>query len=393
MDDKQWKRLIKYFLIGLGILIFATFLLWKYPLVSGFFGNLFGIIRPLVIGGALAFILNKPIVRVQKLYMKLPIAKVDKKGKERTYYRLSILTVYILFLALIVGIFCFIIPQVVESVNFFISSFDTYYKNFMNFYNTYFADLDFSWLEQFDIGAKINTALATVVDKIPTIINSTFNFTTNLIGTVFDIFVGLIFSLYVLGQKQKLKRQTGRLLSVVFSTKQFAVINKFYRLTSDTFSSFINGQLTEAIILGVLSFIGMSIFGFEYAILISVILGITNLIPIFGPIIGTIPCALILLLVSPTTVIWFVIFVIVLQQLECNLIYPRVVGGSVGLSPVWTLAAVVVGGGLFGVWGMLLGVPTMSIIYMSIGHGVNAVMESRSKSEKKAEDKIKEKTT
>lgn len=379
MEDKQWKRLIKYFLIGAGILIVVAFLLWKYPLVSGFFTNLFKIIRPLIIGGVLAFILNKPLVIIQRLYLKLPMAKVTKKGKERTFYKLSILTVYVLFLVIIFAVVAFIVPQLVESVTFFINSFDTYYKNFMDFYNKHFANVDFSWLEQFDIGAKINTALAAIVDKIPTIVNSTFNFTTNVIGTVFDTFVGLIFSLYLLGQKKKLKSQIGRLFSVICSEKKYNTIHRFYRLTSDTFSSFITGQLTEAVILGVMAFIGMSIFGFEYAVLISVILGITNLIPIFGPIIGTIPCALILLLVSPTKVIWFVIFVIVLQQIECNLIYPRVVGGSVGLSPVWTLAAVVVGGGLFGVGGMLLGVPAMSIIYMSVGHVVNESLEKRKK--------------
>ena len=135
------------------------------------------------------------------------------------------------------------------------------------------------------------------------------------------------------------------------------------KLTVDTFSSFVNGQLTEAFILGVLCYIGMKVFRFDYAVLISVIIGITNMIPIVGPIAGTIPCALVLLLASPRQAVWFVLFVIVLQQLESNLIYPRVVGSSVGLPPLWVLLAVVLGGGLGGILGMILGIPVLSLVY------------------------------
>ena len=120
----------------------------------------------------------------------------------------------------------------------------------------------------------------------------------------------------------------------------------------------------DACILGLLCFIGMSIFHFQYPVLISVIIGLTNMIPIVGPIVGTVPCALILLLVEPKQAIWFVVFVIVIQQIDSNLIYPRVVGGSVGLPAMWVLFAVIVGGGLFGVLGMVLGVPVMSLIYV-----------------------------
>ena len=136
------------------------------------------------------------------------------------------------------------------------------------------------------------------------------------------------------------------------------------------FSGFVSGQLTEAVILGVLCFLGMSLFGMEYALLISVIIGLTNIIPIFGPIIGTVPGALILLMVEPMKAVWFVVFIVVLQQIESNLIYPKVVGGSIGLPGIWVMFSVLIGGSLFGLPGVLLGVPTFAVIYTLIARAV-----------------------
>ena len=149
----------------------------------------------------------------------------------------------------------------------------------------------------------------------------------------------------------------------LFKEKTAENISSTLSLISQTFSNYIAGQIIEAFVLGTLSFIGMTIFGFEYPLLISVFLGVTSLIPVIGPYIGTIPSAFILLLISPLKAFWFIIFVIGLQQIESNIFYPRVVGTKVGLPAIWVLVAVLVGGGLFGIIGILIAVPTMSVIY------------------------------
>lgn len=390
MENKQFRLFLKYFVLCAGIIILMIFLLWKNELPFAFLNNLLGIIRPLIIGGVIAFILNKPMMKIQSLYIKIFNKKkiLNKHGKEKNYKIVAILTVYILFIAVITGIIWFILPQLASSVKFFVDSFDSYYTNFNTFINTNFSNLDLSWLDNFDVKNKFYSWLSGLTENIPELIMTTFGITKNIISGAADIFIGLIFSLYVLGGKNKLKNQTGRVFRSLFSEQNYYKIVDFYNLTSNTFSNFINGQMTEACILGVLCFIGMTILGFQYSILISVIIGITNLLPIFGPIFGTVPCTLILLLVDPISAVWFMLYIVILQQIESNLIYPRVVGGSVGLAPVWTLTAIIIGGGLFGILGMLLAVPTMSIIYVSVGRLVNKKLKKKNEVDFISKEKI-----
>lgn len=373
MNNKKFIEFLKYFVICALILVLLVFVLWKYKLTLGFLKELFKIIRPLIIGAAIAFILNRPLLKIQSLYKKLfnKDNKLSKSGKERTFYALSIATTYVIFLAIVAGIITFIVPQLVSSVTFFIDSFDTYYQNFMKFINDNFSHIDLSWIKNTNILEKIYQKLYSLTEYIPEFLTTTFGVTKGIISGFADVFIGLIFSVYVLAEKKKLKSQISRTFKVICNQSVYKKITNFYRLFSDTFSHFIAGQLTEAFILGILCFVGMSIFGFEYAVLISVIIGLTNMVPIFGPIIGTIPCSLILLLVNPIHAVWFIVFIIILQQLESNLIYPRVVGGSVGLAPFWTLISIIIGGGVFGVVGMIFAVPTMSVIYKSVGTIVN----------------------
>lgn len=375
MDNKQFKTFLKYFVPTAAILILMVFLFWKNEYPRAFLTEFFNIVRPLILGGALAFVLNKPLNRIQSFFMwldkKLRRKPPDPKKKKRTYYGVSVLTVYILFLALVVGIILFIVPQLVDSVRLFADSFETYYQNFNKLVDTLVSQYDLSWLERFNILDTLYEWVSGLTSSIPDILTATFGFTKNIIVGVADIFIGFIFSIYVLTGKTKLKAQTRKLFRALLSDKNYARVGEAYSLTSNTFSLFINGQLTDAFVLGFLCMIGMNILGFEYVTLISVIIGLTNLIPIFGPIIGTVPCALILLFVNPVHAVWFVVFIIVLQQIDSNLIYPRIVGNSVGLSPVWTLLAITLGGGLFGIMGMILAVPTMSLIYVLISRLVN----------------------
>lgn len=389
MNKRKYLEFLKYFVISSAILILIVFLLWKYELTIAFLTKFFRILRPLIIGGAIAFIINRPVIKIQRLYKKLfdKDNKPRKNGKPKTFYTLSIITAYLLLIAIVTGIIWFIIPQLFSSAKFFVSNFDGYYKNFVGIYNKYLGSLDLSLFKDTDILDTVYKKIYSLTEYIPEFLTKTFGVTAGIISGVVDVFIGLIFSVYLIADKKKLKNQVSKVFRVMLSENKYNKLVDFYNLTSKSFSHFINGQLTEAFILGILCFVGMKIFGFEYAVLISVIIGVTNLIPIFGPIFGTIPCALILLLVNPIHAIWFVVFIIVLQQIDSNIIYPRVVGNSVGLGPLWTLAAITIGGGLFGILGMLLSVPTMSVIYILVGRLVNRKFKEKNDESSDSENK------
>ena len=217
----------------------------------------------------------------------------------------------------------------------------------------------FSWLPQDRLSALLTDAQR----QLPVLLRKTCNGTAGLLRCLLDLLIGAVLSLYLLADKPRLKRQLYRVGSILLPPEKLANSARRARQTCDTFARFLNSQLKEALLLGLLCWAGMTLLHFPYAVLISVVIGITNIVPYLGPLIGTVPCALLLLLIRPERVLWFLLFIVILQQLESNLIYPRVVSGSIGLPPAWVLGAIVVCGGLFGAAGLLLGVPLAAVVY------------------------------
>jgi len=354
------SRLVKSLIFSGVVLLVFAFILLRY---EGFFAGisaLFKILRPPIIGVVLAFILNSPFRVLEKRLLWLT-EKLNPKKKPlpRLSYWLGLVLTYVLAGAVVAAIVCIIIPQFAASIRQFTANFDTYYHNAERLLLANKDTVVFEWLQKWNIEQK----LVGLTEYLPEMLLKTFDFTASIFGVVVDLFVGIAFSVYILADKRGLKKMAQGLAKLVLKQPRYSRFAGTMKLTVDTFSSFFNGQMTEAFILGILCYIGMKVFRFDYAVLISVIIGITNMIPIVGPIAGTIPCALVLLLASPRQAVWFVLFVIVLQQLESNLIYPRVVGSSVGLPPLWVLLAVVLGGGLGGILGMILGIPVLSLLY------------------------------
>jgi predicted PurR-regulated permease PerM len=218
------------------------------------------------------------------------------------------------------------------------------------------------------VGGSILDKLAHFWDeKGQIVMDTTIGLTTSVVVTIFtsafNLVMGLAFSIYILAQKEKLGRHMKRLLYAVFPEQKVSKFLAFLHRANRSFSSFVQGQVVEAVIIGALVFIGMSIFKFPFAPVISVLVGVTALIPVLGAWIGAIIGALLILPVSFMKAVWFLVFLVILQQLEGNLIYPHVVGRSIGLPGIWVFFAVIVGGGVGGVLGMLLGVPICAIIY------------------------------
>ena len=227
-----------------------------------------------------------------------------------------------------------------------------------------------------------NTAIIAKLTELVTssgemIFNHTINTTTAIVTAVFNIFIGFAFCIYLLAGKERLIGQSKRTLTAALSEKRAKRIFAFFSRVNDSFSHFVTGQVVEAIIIGLLCFIGMLILGLPYATVVSVLVGVTALIPILGAYIGTAIGALLILVESPIKALWFIVFIIILQQLEGNLIYPHVVGKSVGLPGIWVLAAVTVGGNIYGVMGMLVSVPVCSVIYVYLSEKVRALIKKR----------------
>ena len=216
---------------------------------------------------------------------------------------------------------------------------------------------------QLDVYTLRDTMVHFITNYGDTFLNKTIGITTSLFSVIINLVLAFVFSLYLLAQKEHLCHQARSVINAVFSEAKAKKIREIAALTNRTFTHFVTGQLTEALILGSLCFVGMSLFRMPYAPVISVLIGFSALIPIFGAIIGALVGAFLILLVSPAKAFWFLIFLLILQQLEGNLIYPRVVGKSVGLPGIWVLAAVTIGGSIFGLIGMLLCVPLCSVLY------------------------------
>jgi predicted PurR-regulated permease PerM len=221
------------------------------------------------------------------------------------------------------------------------------------------------------------------MNSVADIIQSTFSTAFSIFGGMIDFFLGFIFSIYILAEKEKLGSQIRKLMYAYLPEKVVSKILSVCSLSERTFSRFLSGQCLEAFILGSMFFIVMVIFQFPYALLISVLIGFTALIPIFGAFIGCVIGAFLILMVNPLTALLFILMFVILQQIEGNFIYPRVVGGSIGLPSMWVLVAVTVGGSTMGIAGMLIFIPMFSVLYTLLREAVNRRLVLRKVNESK----------
>ena len=223
----------------------------------------------------------------------------------------------------------------------------------------------------------IKDRLSVAGSFVGNVVFSSIGFSISLIGGIFDTIISIVFAVYILNSKETLKKQIKKLIRAYLPAEKAENFLQICTLSENTFYNFLTGQCLEAVILGVLCFLGMLIFQFPYAATISVLIGVMNLIPIVGAFIGLIVGAILILSISPIKALFFVIFILVLQQIEGNLIYPKVVGNSVGLPGMWVLVAVVVGGNIGGALGLLLGLPVVSVLYTVLRNDVNSRLDDK----------------
>ena len=345
IKDATFKEIFIFILNLFAILFVFIHLDYIFEIIH----KLIQVIQPFLIGGCIAFILNIPYTFFLRLF---------KKNK---YYAL-ICT--LLSISLCIGLFLrILIPQVIDNILVLINHFDSYKETTIHIVKEIFNNIGLS-----------NDLINSIINSIYTISNQFINLLNSLVPKIFNIFskfatyitkllFAILIAIYLLIFKDKLFEQYKRILSVYLSKHNIDKMMYYIDLVNNTFKNFVNSQIVESFIIGFLCYIGCLILNIEYASIVSLIIGITNIVPVFGAIVGTLVSTLLITFTNPLQGLVFLIFGITLQQIESNLIYPHVVGSSVGLPPLWVLFAVTVGGGLFGVSGMLFGLPIFSIIY------------------------------
>ena len=385
-DKRSIKELRKLILFTIVILI----ALWNYAIVFEWVGFAFSIIFPFLLGGGIAFILNVPMSFLEEKIFYNKYLK-DKKIANRLARPLSL----VLTLAIVVGIIVIVMFVVVPELTKTVISLGRTIRNFVpeaqRFLEGLFSDNSEvqAWLRELnlDIGKMADSMIAFFQDGAGDVINSAVSAIGSFVSGVATFVIAFVFACYVLLQKERLKVQVQKVMYAFFPEKRVAWLLEVCSLTAKSFSSFFTGQCVEAVILGVMFFIAMSIFNMPYALLVGVLIAFTALIPIFGAFIGCVVGAFLILMVDPLQALTFVIMFLILQQIEGNLIYPKVVGSSVGLPSIWVLAAVTVGGSLMGVVGMLIFIPIVSVIYTLFRASVYKRLRKRHE-EKKQENTV-----
>lgn len=379
MKDKTRKDII----IIISYIALVIFALVNFSKIFTFLGKVISIFSPFLLGIILAFVLNVLNNFIEKkIFGKIKPSKIWNKIKRPLCITLSLILVFLT----IFFVMNLLIPQLKNSASLFTDTLPAYKEDIIGILNKF--DVDESTVNK--VGEYLDNFGKVITDYIngnsKDVITVTTEVATSVVNIISKGIITLVFAIYMIAQKETLSRQINKVMKAYLKPKTINKINTVGTLANKTFSNFVTGQCLEALIFGSLVFVGMLIFRFPYASTIGVLLGFTALIPIFGAFIGTAIGFILIMMVSPVKAILFVVFIIVLQQIEGNLIYPRVVGKSIGLPGMWVLLSVTVGGSIGGILGMLIATPLCSLLYALFTKMVNDRLKSN-----KIVTKVKEK--
>lgn len=368
---EELKKWVIVVLIG----IFAYWGLNNLKIISGWFGTIYKVFFPFILGFVLAYILNIPTMKIEKLLKKIIPGKYKKQKLIRF---LSILFSLLLMVLVVVFIAFLLIPELIENIELLMKNIpgiidkaEVFILDLADKYPEVQAQIE----EAFSKGGTVTKLLSNILNYF---INGAIGFVSDLFSGIVNIFTALIFAVYMLAQKESLVSKIKAMVYAFFDKKKSRKIMEIASLSNKTFTNFISGQCVEAVILGTIIFVVSLLCGFPYAILIGVLTAVTALIPIFGAFIALGVGTLLIAISNPLQAIIFVLVFFVVQQIEGNFIYPKVVGKSVGLSPLFTLLAITVGGNLCGVVGMLIGLPLASIVYTLLKVDINNKLKGKS---------------
>lgn len=368
--NKRYNTIALYAVLVIAINVLIVVAVFKFGTILQILSALIRVLMPLIWGLVIAFLMNPIMVRLENLFAN----KIAKNPVRKKTLRFASVTISaIVFLGIVSGIISVIVPEFIKSFNEIINNFSGFVTNTQRWINKFLRN--YPQIESFisDKLVEFGTDLTKLQPMLENILSGAWGFVT----IVKNFVLGFIVSVYLLFSKETLIAQTKKILFALFK-KPFC--EKVLRLSSQAnsvFSSFLSGQIIDSFIVGILCFIGLTIIDMPYNVLISVIVGVTNVIPFFGPFIGAVPSGLLILLVEPRKIIWFLLFIFILQQFDGNILCPKILGGSTGLPAFWVMISLFVGGGLFGFAGMILAVPTFALIYSLTRESVESKLKKK----------------
>lgn len=362
LNKENMRKLRELILFTIIILI----ALWNYLLIFEAIRFVFGIVFPFLLGGAIAFVLNVPMNFLEEKLFRNRFVR-DKKPFRKLARPMSLILTLIIVIGVVVLVMFVVIPELGKTLISLGRTIRLFVPEAQRFLEELFTDNSEiqNWLNGLNLDPErmIDSAMSFFQNGAGNVLNSTVSAISSIVSGVTTFVIAFVFSCYILLQKEKLSVQVQKVMHAYLSEKHVEWCMEVCSLTFRSFSSFLTGQCVEALILGTMFFIVMSVFNMPYAMLVGVLIAFTALIPIFGAFIGCVIGAFLILMVDPLQALGFIIMFLVLQQIEGNLIYPKVVGSSVGLPSIWVLAAVTIGGSLMGVVGMLIFIPIVSVFY------------------------------
>lgn len=370
----------KYLLISLYTLTtiaasaLVIYFIFNFTLVSSSLGKLFGVLSPIFWGFVIAYLIN-PLVRFFE--KKVFAFKKAKKDRPRLKRVLSVICAYIVVLALLSALLWVIIPQFTSSFNTFKDAIPGYARSLESWANSLLHEESRFYPIAKKVVDSFNEFVDGIVEYVTELLPKAVILIKDISVFIINVIVAVFVSIYMISRKENLAAQLKKLVCALFKEKWVNRLSEFSCMLDSSVGGFIKGKIIDSAIIGVLCYIVMIIFRLDYALLISVIVGVTNVIPFFGPFIGAIPSAFILLMVDPHDVIPFVIAILLIQQLDGNYIGPKILGDSLGLSPFWVLVSIVVMSGLFGFAGMVIGVPIFSVVYVLVERLIDRRLEAK----------------
>lgn len=365
-------KLKNQLIVSTYIMIFIL-LIFKPTIIPNIYNRLIGAFKPFIVGGVIAFLINIPMKLIEENIIK-PLT--NKHRKLNKLSRIISLIITIIIATILIATFInYIVPQLIESIKNLTESIPEYITSLQNYATTKLGQLDIIKNIKFDVNDVIEKFVLYVANFMNKLISNLLNVTFSITSFFINLFLGIIIAIYILLGKERLAYQFKKVLYAFFSEKRSERILYVLKLTNYKFSRFILGQSTDGLILGSVFFIVFSLFKIPYSMLISIMIPILNFIPIFGTYIGIIISVFIIFIAKPSSVILFLVSIVIIQQLDGKFVYPVVVGNSLGLSSLWILLAIIVGGNLFGILGMILGMPLVSVIYDLFSDYVNKTIE------------------
>lgn len=357
--------------ISLIIVLLTYFAINNLPGILDFVQSMIDLLLPFIVGFAIAFLISPLMFWSENRILKK--AKISDRTKRKLSAVFSFTTSMVIF-----GIFiATIVPQVLSSIAQLSILLPDYVASAQQFLTQWFLGLNLGdevLILLIDTGNELLKNLAQITrDIIPVILNFSWTFVNVLVR----IIIGFIVSIYILFDRERFTLQFRKLTYAIFSKSQAERLFEISRLTARMFNSFIIGKTIDSVIVGIICYIVMLLFGWPYPVLISLIIGVTNMIPVFGPFIGAIPSLFLLFIVDPSAALWFALFIIILQQIDGNIIGPIILQDSMGLPSLWIMFAIILGGGFFGLIGMFLGVPVFAVVYVIIKEIVNQRLKDK----------------